>query len=276
MVSPRLTRLLIDAMAKHLPPSASTLRLLDVGGFAGDQLREQRADLDVLPITGEATAWALVPESVDAVVAFDPSVDSALLAAALDALRPGGRLIMMQANGDPDQARVLTLENAGYTRILVEVGVECPLPTGVLMRGEKPHRTADTHERIQGVAQHDADAQTLANFRGRYVHLLVIQTPNKPVWALEADETLIWQAATLDGALLAFSSLPKAIAFMQPAVMRGIINDVNKVAKFSKATAQTWTLPLLVNPSPDALDALTADAVGFVPIDPTTAEDPDE
>jgi len=33
--TPRLARLFIEAMAKHLPPSASQLRLIDVDGAAG-------------------------------------------------------------------------------------------------------------------------------------------------------------------------------------------------------------------------------------------------
>jgi len=43
---------------------------------------------------------------------------------------------------DPSEAFVKTLEAADYTRILVEVGAECPLPVGALMRGEKPHTVA--------------------------------------------------------------------------------------------------------------------------------------
>ena len=53
-----------------------------------------------------------------------------------------------------------------------------------------------------------------------------------------------------DPLLLAFSSLPNAVAFMQPAVIAGTIKDVNKVAKFSRATAQDWRV--LINPALDA------------------------
>ena len=58
---------------------------------------------------------------------------------------------------------------------------------------------------------------------------------------------------------------------MQPAVIAGSIKDVNKVAKFSRATAQDWRV--LINP---ALDLLDGREVVFVPVDPTLAETPDE
>jgi hypothetical protein len=186
-------------------------------------------------------------------------------------LRPGGRLIAVDPHDEPSAARVRQLENAGYIRILVE-----ELPTdagiGVLLRGEKPHVTDDTLARIQSVAAQD-DAQ--AEFRGRYAHLLIRQTPNKPVWALQPGETVEWHAvAVVDGgspALLVFSSLPNAVAFMQPAVLAGTIKDVNKVAKFSSAAAQNWRL--VINPSLESLDGRE---IVLVSIDPALAEAPDE
>jgi hypothetical protein len=51
------------------------------------------------------------------------------------------------------------------------------------------------------------------------------------------------------------------------------INDVNKVAKFSREVARTWSLPVLLNPTMDTLDGR---AVMLVPVDPQTAEAPDE
>lgn len=273
MASPRLARLFIDAMAKHLPPSAAQLRLLDVEGAAGSILLERRADLDIIPVTRIPTDWEIPPESVDAVVAFNHTLEAPLLEASLAVLRPGGRLVIMETEGEADQVRVKTLEDAGYTRILVESGIECPLPTGVLMRGEKPHVTDDTLERVQQVATQDENTQSLADFKGKYVHLLVQQTPNKPAWALEEGEKLCWQAITANGTLLAFSSLPKAVAFMQPAVLDGKIKDVNKVAKFSRATAQTWTYPVLVNPS---LADVEGQEIGLLNVDPDEAEASDE
>lgn len=273
MATPRLARLFIEAMAKHLPPSSSNLRLLDVNGAAGDVLAISRADLEVVKVHESPADWQLEPESIDAVVAFNHSLQPDLLHATLSALRPGGRLIIMETSGEPGEERVDMLEKAGYTRILVESGIECPLPTGVLMRGEKPHSTEDTFERIQQVAEQDDDAQSLVEYRGKYVHLLVKQTPNKPVWALEAGETLYWQALMVNGALLAFSSLPKAVGFMQPAVVSGKIKDVSKVAKFSKRATQTWTLPVLLNPTVELLDG---HPITLIEIDPATAETADE
>lgn len=271
-VRPRLARLFIEAMAKHLPPSASTLRLLDVNGFTGKTLSELRQDLEIVEVSGDPDTWHLEPQSFDAVVVLGLASNDALLAASLALLRPGGRMILMETSGEPDELRVQTLEKAGYTRILVGTGIECPLPTGVLMRGEKPHTTNDTLERIQVAAEQD-EAQPFAEYRGKYVYLLVTQTPNKPVWTLQAGEAIQWQAVTLDGALLAFSSLPKAVGFMQPAVLAGRIQDVNKVGKFSVATAQTWTQPVLLNPESDILEGGT---VGRINVDASTAEAPDE
>lgn len=251
----------VETLIKHLPPSASTLRLLDVSGGVGDVLAARRADLAVT--VGKATE----ENSVDAAVAYDTPLDDELLAGVLRALRPGGRLIALETQGEADSARVQRLAAAGYTRILVEE----LLPAGVLMRGEKPHTTDDTLARVQSVAALDSGIE----FRGRYVHLLIRQTPNKPVWALKPGETVTWQAVALaDGdssRLLAFSSLPNAVAFMQPAVVAGSIRDVNKVAKFSRATAQEWTL--LVNPPLEVLDGRE---IILVPIDPASAETPDE
>src|SRR5690606_2627477 len=113
------------------------------------------------------------------------------------------------------------------------------------------------------------ETQPFADYRGRYVYLLVTQIPNKPGWTLQAGEAIQWQAVTLDDALLAFSSLPKAVGFMQPAVLAGRIQDVNKVGKFSVATAQTWTQPVLLNPESDVLEGGT---VGRIDVDASTAE----
>lgn len=273
MAFTHVARVLIEAMSKHLPPSAANLRLLDIDSAAGAILAEARADLDVLALSTDPATWMVAPNSIDAVVAYEVVLDDRFLRSALDALRPGGRLIVMHTSGEVSHAPVKILEAAGYTRILVEVGVEYPQPTGVLIRGEKPHTTADTLSRVQAVADHDADMLDLTDFKGRYVHALVVQTPNKPVWAMAEGERYRWQAITVDGRLLGFSSLPKAVHFMQQAVMRGQINGVNKVAKFSKATAATWGQPVLLNPS---LDALDPQAVTLTDIDPDSAEASDE
>jgi hypothetical protein len=254
--------LIIETMIKHLPPSASTLRLLDLNGASADFLASRRADLDVT--TGQAGE----EDSFDAVVAYGDTLDDDLLSAALHTLRPGGRLIVADPQGDASGVHVKRLEAAGYTRILVEELAE----TGVLMRGEKPHVTDDTQARIQSVAARD---QANSPLKGRYIHLLIRQIPNKPVWALRSGESVAWWAVALSDdegeKLLAFSSLPNAVAFMQPAVISGGIKDVNKVAKFSRTTAQNWRL--ILNPP---VELLRGREVVLVPVDPASAETPDE
>ena len=254
-----------DALAalllKQFPPSASALRLLDETGAVGDAMRARRPDLE------RVDDWPGQPDAVDAVVGLARPLDSDYLARALAALRPGGRLILFQPGVAMSAEPVRTLESAGYTRILVE-----PALDGLLVRGEKPHTARRTTDRIQVAAARDPAADWAA-YRGRYVHLLVQQTPNKPVWALTPADTIIWRAARADGALLAFSSLPRAVAFMQPAVLAGIVRDINKVAKYRREVVSTWGLPIRFNP---ALDALGAPHIDLLDIDPAQAEAPDE
>jgi hypothetical protein len=141
-----------------------------------------------------------------------------------------------------------------------------------LLRGEKPHSDFQTMDRIKQFADR---YDRLATSTGRYVHLLIRQIPNKPVWALRPGEVVAWHAAAIAGddvpTLLGFSSLPKAVALMQPAVLQGIIRDVNKVGKFSRATARNWSLVL----NPD-LATIAEKTILFVPVDPDLAEAPDE
>ena len=174
----------IEAMAKHLPPSASELRLLDIGGEAGMALHGLRPDIECSTASLDVRAWTYADNSVDAIVAYDTALTSDLLAQVLAVMRPGGRFILVNPAGRVDATIVQTLENAGYTRILVEAAV---LAAGVLIRGEKPHTTADTLARVQLAAERDADTLSLAEYRGRFVHLLIQQTPNKPVWRLAPD-----------------------------------------------------------------------------------------
>jgi SAM-dependent methyltransferase len=252
---------LTAAALRHLPPSGATLRLLAVDGLAAE-----RGDLDITIVTGAAADWQLAPDSFDAVMARDAELSSDFLTACLNTLRPGGRLIVVQSTGEPDEAWVKLLEGAGYTRILIEAILE----NSLLLRGEKPHTKARTVDRIRQVADLD-------QYAGRYLHLLIRQTPNKPVWALRPDDVIVWYAAAMQGvdgpALLAFSSLPKAVAFMQPAVMQGLIHDVNKVGKFSREVARSWNVPLLLNPD---IEALTGCEIVFSPVDAQAAEAPDE
>jgi hypothetical protein len=252
---------------KHLPPSNAVMRVLDLGAGLSSTLREQRQDLDIHSVDGTVAPGQLAPSFFDAVIAIDPELDAALMSAALHTLRPGGRLIVLLAQGQAEAAQVSILEEAGYTRILVEAQSGDTL----LLRGEKPHVEQRTVDRIRQVAGQDSGV------RKPFVYLLIQQTPNKPVWALRDDEQIEWQALALSQGnalqLLAFSSLPKAVAFMQPAVLQGRILDVNKVGKFKRETALAWPLPMILDPG---ADLLTRQTLGLWSVDPKTAEQPDE
>lgn len=265
-------RRLIGAMARHLPPSASTLRVADMDGAAALVLLERRPDLHPTPVF--RFQWEVETDSVDAVTLYDKPLGAEVLAESLRVLRPGGRLIAVEVGGEVGSDHVAALERAGFTRILVEAALEEDESAGVLMRGEKPHTTADTHARIQVAAGRDRSAD-FAAYTGRYVYLLIRQQPNKPVWALAPGEVVTWEAVAVEreGAplLLTFSSLPKAVAFMQPAVLAGTIRDVNKVAKFRRDRVSG--ADVLFNPS---LEQVSAGAITAIPVDPQTAETPDE
>lgn len=256
---------------KHLPPSPSTLHLLDVEGRVGHDITHLRDDLAV-----QVVHWPqddTPADSADAIALFDRLPETFILNHALKALRPGGRLIVILPQAAPSNAFVRLLEAHGYIRILVEPALE---GQGALIRGEKPHTTADTHERVDVAASRDANMLTLETYRGRYIYLLVVQTPNKPVWRLEPDESVSWQAAVLqqdDGlTLLAFTSLPKAVSFMQVAVMQGLLSGINKMGKFTRQVASTWPYRLWLNPTPEAIQH----PITFIPVDHETAEAPDE
>ncbi|MGB7338623.1 MAG: hypothetical protein WBC91_07010 [Phototrophicaceae bacterium] len=264
----------IDAMAKHLPPSASDLRLLDIGGLASDILEKRRPDIHAEVASLVISHWAYPANSVDAVVAYDNGLQMDLLAAILQVMRPGGRLIVINPIGEVDARWVEILETAGYIRILVEpaVGAE-----GVLIRGEKAHTTDNTLDRIEMIAERDADLLNLETYRGRYIHLLIVQTPNVPIWKRQPTDKIEWHAIAVqqddEPYLLAFSSLPKAVNFMQSAVLAGFIHDVNKVGKFSKAIAAAWQFKTRLNPT---LSQVENQSVLQVSIDPDTAEISDE
>lgn len=266
-----LEQLLLEAAARHLPPSGATLRLLDVNSQAGAALSALRGDLEILPV-GKPDTWGVAADTADAVIALNCAPDVALLRTALQALRPGGRLIIVSSTGQPGPALVKMLENSGYTRVLVENAVEYPSPVGVLLRGEKPHSEERTVDRARQMARRDAAPQP-----GRYVYVLVQQTPNKPVWNMQPDEIIQWHAVAVSGdnetVLLAFSSLPKAVAFMQPAVLAQRIEGVNKIAKYRWEVVYGWPNPVMINPTDDILET---NAIYLLPVDPAAAEAPDE
>lgn len=273
MAQPQLARHFVEVMAKHLPPSASTMRLVDIGGRCGAVLTDLRQDLEIQAAIPAALAQ-LPTSSIDAVTAYDVHLSDNVLSCALAILRPGGRFIAVLSSQSVDETWLRLLQSHGYVRILVEAAVD---GVGVLLRGEKAQSTADTLQRIRSVAIADDDLLDLASYRGRYLQLLIRQFPNKPVWQLRPDETIRWRALALGhetkAILLAFSSLPKAVGFLQQAVLDGATHDINKVGKFDKTTARNWPWDLLLNPSPDVLQD---SQVTWLEIDPETSITSDE
>ncbi len=271
----QVQRHFVAVMAKHLPPSASTLHLLDLDGTSGQILSEWRADLHIhrIPPAG-INLCGVSSNTLDAAVAYDIELTSDLLKFVLDGLRPGGRFIALQSRGCVSESHPRLLSDQGYVRILVEPALD---GLGVLLRGEKPHVTADTLDRIQSVAQADSDSLDLDHYRGRYLHLLIQQQPNKPTWKMTPADSIAWRAIAIEResepVLLSFSSLPKAVGFIQPAVVAGAIRDVNKVGKFSLATAADWAWQVILNPT---LESVRHETITMVGIDPFTAEAPDE
>jgi hypothetical protein len=248
--------------AKHLPPSAGLPRVLALDAGAAAELAGLA---EVTLAGGEAQG------TYDAIAG--PAAPEALPQLA-ERLRPGGRAILT-ADAEPEPL-LAALEQAGFIHCLVETA------GGVtLYRGERPPSGSPV-ARIRAAAG-PAGGLTLAapaDIKTPYVFLLVTQTPNKPAWKLGPDERVTWQAATICSpgtsapALLAFSSLLKAVAFMQAAILAGEIAGVNKVGKFPAAAARGWPMPLALNPAFEAVSGLAAGAP--CEVDPRTAITGDE
>ncbi|MDW8324995.1 MAG: hypothetical protein RMK99_00390 [Anaerolineales bacterium] len=229
--------------AKHLPPSAGLPRVLAL---------DERAAAELPP---EITPARAAPdgEQFDAIVGY---AAPHALEQWLPRLRPGGRLIL--AGDAAPEAALAALTGAGYIHCLVEEHAGL-----TLFRGERPPHGSSV-ERIQFTAGSPLPlGEGLGVREFPFIFLLITQTPNKPAWKLAPDEKLEWCAATvLDPAngrpaLLAFTSLVKAVAFMQPAVLAGFLSGINKIGKFRAEAAQTWPLPLIVNPNFDDWRAAT-------------------
>ena len=197
------------------------------------------------------------------------------------------RFFVQVIGGYTPESLAAEINAAGFARIFAE-----PIMEGwtVMGRGEKPYAEgASTPERIAvGATDSRVDGEmqilqgeALQSAPGKYIHLLIHQNPNKPVWKLQPGEVITWGAAmafTKDSIpiALAFSSLPKAVAFMQGAVMDGKIKDIHKVAKFSKDTAAKWDFPVLLNPTLEHVEENFRLTGALLAIDPDTAESPDE
>lgn len=253
-------------LAKHLPPSAATLRLIDLSGTVGGLLSALRPDVQPLPFDP-------VLADRDAAAGIGPLPADDRLRAALAALRPGGRLIWIDPEADPDLDRLVTtgrhLERLGFVRILVEAA---DAGHGLLIRGERTHVEIATADRIAVATAQESSAGDLAGYRGRYLFLLIRQTPYKPAWRIEPGERIDWHAAAvvLDGqpTLLAFSSLPQGVAFMQPAVIGGLLKDIHRIAKFPRAAQAEWAQPVRLNPP---LTLLTGRDLRMIAVDPAAA-----
>jgi hypothetical protein len=217
--------------AKHVPPSADRPRVLILQAGPAADLPE--AAVVVKP--GGADGLF---DAIAGYAAPDPALDN--LEAFYRQLRPGGRLILA-ARAEP-KALLEALVQAGFQHCLVE-----PHPDGwVLYRGARPG-PAD----LQYLSTRPAGA----GLEGPFCYIPVEQTPNKPAWRLAPSEVVIWRAPTVrdpaggDDCLLVFTSLVRAVAFMQRAVLAGSITGINKVGKFRREQVSGWQRPYLVNPT---------------------------
>jgi len=239
--------------AKHLPPSFQSPRVLALDATAAAELlADGDADVTLAPDTiMSAPAEWLNAQQWDAIVGYAPPDPLTIL---VQLLRPGGRLILAHRAGP--QALLAALTAAGLTHCLVESSGDV-----TLYRGERPPEGSSV-ERMQSLAG-GGEPRLAPTLTTPFVFLLIAQTPIKPAWKLAAHDNLEWYAATvLDPAtgrpeLLAFSSLVKAVAFMQPAILANAIGGVNRVGKFRAGVAQTWGLPLRLDPAFDDLRPFT-------------------
>lgn len=216
--------------AKHVPPSANRPRVLVLEGGPEVDLPEAAVALRIGQADGPCDAVA-------GYAAPDPALDN--LESFYGLLRPGGRLILA-AQADP-KALLEALVQGGFRHCLVE-----PQPDGwVLYRGERPD--------LAGPALLAEDAAG-AEARAPFFYVPVEQTPNKPAWQRKPGEAVTWRAPTLRGPdgldhPLAFTSLARAVAFMQRAVLAGAFKGINKVAKVRRETAAAWPAACLLNPT---------------------------
>ncbi len=247
---------MLSMFAKHLPPSSEQPRVLALSDAVADELRD-RVELTF----GAARTGTLPPGQLDAVVGYAAPEQIPILGRLL---RPGGRLILAT---HADSQRLLdALTHAGFIHCLVE-----PVGDLTLYRGERPPEGGPL-QRLETLSTSFESLYPATGHRPPSLFLLVTQSPNKSAWKLSPDEKLEWRAVTLLDpatglpALLAFSSLVKAVAFMQAAILARMITGVNKVAKFKAEVAQSWELPMILNPA--------FDNVRSVPLGPAYHVDP--
>ncbi len=234
---------------KHLPPSASipNVRVCDERSRRWGMSLERQGHItlgDDRPIDGVlASEMSFAPE-------------------AASILRPNGRAIFLVPNAADvsPEALAQTLTAAGLVRILAESVLD---DAYLLVRGERPTEHFRTTDRIAAIAQAATGAIEVvetekAAQQYRSLHLLVRQDPPARGW-IDAQPNLTWHALTVRDAqadrvvLLAFTSLVKAVAFMQPAVIAGVMQNVNKLPRYETDQFLKWNLPLIVNPTFEAL-----------------------
>lgn len=277
----------VHEIARQLPPSGANLQLLDISDTADvrNLLVARRPDVHVT-VAALSDLELFEARHYDAIVAVGVHLSVMQVVAARNLLRPGGRLVVFNsAHPEPKQAAA-TLTEAGFARVLAE-----RLPDGIMFRGESAYdgnlstiervsMTATQRGAIQPAIMGLYEQDAIRAMNGRFVQVLVRQTPNLPVWRMAPDIDIAWQMAAIKTAqhptiILAFSALPKAVAWMQQAVLNGFLPDIHKIVKFSKITAATWQHPLLLNPDFEVVLGL-AQSTLFVAVDRHTAESPDE
>ncbi len=268
----------LQEIARQFPPSDATLQLLDLSTDAEVRafLALQRTDIDI-----HATELSATSRVYDAILAVNLSLSESQLLQLRQYLRQGGRIILFNQSYNDPQKAADELTNAGFERVLAE-----RLEDGILYRGEQPYiGTLSTLERVSVVAKEFNDAKIISNtdvekVKSRFLFVLIRQTPNLPTWRMTTDTEIQWSMVAIETTqypilVLAFTSLPKAVAWMQQAILDGFLAEVHKIAKFSKTTVSTWQFPLLLNSKFEEVCQL-ATSVQLIDIDRHTAEASDE
>ncbi len=240
---------IVTLILKHLPPSASlpNVRACDERGRRWSMALERQGYITLAD-----------QRPFDGVIASD--IAFAAEAAAL--LRPNGRAIFLIPNTEDVTGEALAdaLASAGFVRALTETVLDNAY---VLARGERPTEQIRTTDRIAAIAQVSTGAVTvieLEEAERQYwsLHLLVRQHPPSRSWDDRQPNTS-WQAITVRDdktdrvVLLAFTSLVKAVTFLQPAVLARAIQNVNKLPRYEMKHFRQWNVPLIVNPVFEAL-----------------------
>jgi len=267
--------------ARHLPPSAEWPRVLALDPQAGAELAglaeitTARGPGDWPAGPFDAIAGPAAPDQLAALrqrlrpggrlILTDPSAPETLLAALAAAglihclVEPQASLSLYRGERPPEGSPLerhqpLAAANPANTTS----NYELPVPNDILpiTKYELPIPNYELPiTNYASLTNYELPITNYASVTTRYLFLLITQTPNKPAWKLAPDERVTWRAATVvprPGAppvLLAFSSLVKAVAYMQAAVLAQRLAGVNKVGKFPAAAMPAWPLLLALNSS---------------------------